>query len=136
CLGWSSGMCYPLRVPPVWGRDRRPQSNMEAADVLEILDSLDGFRVGGWVGGGWGVDALLGAQTRPHDDLDVLVQLRDVLRLEEALARFGYERGHGDAPLSFEMTDALGRQVDVHPIEFTPNGDAIYTMRAGRDWVY
>jgi lincosamide nucleotidyltransferase A/C/D/E len=29
-----------------------------------------------------------------------------------------------------------GRQVDVHPIEFAPNGAAIYRMHDDRDWVY
>jgi lincosamide nucleotidyltransferase A/C/D/E len=109
---------------------------MEAEHVLELLESLDAFRVGVWLDGGWGVDALLGAQRRPHDDLDVLVQLLDVPRLEEALAGLGYEHVHGEAPQSFEMTDAQGRQVDVHPIEILPNGDAIYSMAEGGNWVY
>jgi lincosamide nucleotidyltransferase A/C/D/E len=39
-------------------------------DVLEILAALDGFGV--WIGGGWGIDALAGRQTRPHDDLDLM----------------------------------------------------------------
>ena len=33
---------------------------MTAADVLEIVDLLEGVGVESWVDGGWGVDALLG----------------------------------------------------------------------------
>jgi lincosamide nucleotidyltransferase A/C/D/E len=34
-----------------------------------------------WVDGGWGVDALLGEQTRPHKDLDIAIQQKDVPQL-------------------------------------------------------
>jgi len=40
-----------------------------AEHVLEILTALHGTDV--WIGGGWGVDALVGEQTRPHGDLDL-----------------------------------------------------------------
>jgi lincosamide nucleotidyltransferase A/C/D/E len=38
-----------------------------------------------WIDGGWGVDALLGAQTRPHKDLDIAIEERDVAGLSAAL---------------------------------------------------
>src|SRR6266700_6998743 len=44
---------------------------MTAADVLEIVDLLERVGVEPWVNSGWGVDALLGEQTRPHEDLDL-----------------------------------------------------------------
>jgi len=44
---------------------------MTAGDVLEIVDLLEGVGVESWVDGGWSVDALLGEQTRPHEDLDL-----------------------------------------------------------------
>ncbi|MGH8515394.1 MAG: nucleotidyltransferase domain-containing protein [Gammaproteobacteria bacterium] len=34
--------------------------------------------------GGWGIDALLGAQTRPHKDLDLLIRLEDVAKVASA----------------------------------------------------
>ena len=36
-----------------------------------------------WIIGGWGVDALLRKQTRTHDDLDVIVQQKDVGKANE-----------------------------------------------------
>jgi lincosamide nucleotidyltransferase A/C/D/E len=42
--------------------------------------------------GGWGVDALLGRQTRPHKDLDVLVPVDDLADLERVLGRHDFTR--------------------------------------------
>jgi len=42
---------------------------MTRQDVVEILGWLDGGDVAVWLDGGWGVDALVGEQTRDHDDL-------------------------------------------------------------------
>jgi hypothetical protein len=48
------------------------------ADVIEVLDALDSAGVEWWVLGGWGVDALIGEQTRAHKDLDLAVFLTDL----------------------------------------------------------
>ena len=50
---------------------------MNAERVLEILDRLRSHGVTASVDGGWGVDALVGRQTRPHEDLDLVVALGD-----------------------------------------------------------
>ena len=129
--------CHTWFVTAVWGRGRNPRSDMEAHRVLDLMDCLASSGVSAWLDGGWGVDALLGTQTRPHDDLDLIVRLEDVGTLEEALGRLGYSRVHGAPPSSFEMTDADGHQVDVHPVHFNATGEAIYRMDDGRgDWVY
>jgi lincosamide nucleotidyltransferase A/C/D/E len=46
--------------------------------VAEILGRLDGAGIWYCVEGGWGVDALLGEQTREHDDLDLAVRLEEL----------------------------------------------------------
>ena len=46
---------------------------MRLADVVEILSDLRAAGCRVWVAGGWGVDALVGRQTRPHRDLDLAV---------------------------------------------------------------
>jgi hypothetical protein len=45
---------------------------------------------GVWIDGGWGVDALLGVQTRPHKDLDVAVEPKQVAALREFLHKQEY----------------------------------------------
>jgi lincosamide nucleotidyltransferase A/C/D/E len=90
-----------------------------------------------WIDGGWGVDALLEEQTREHDDLDLVVELADVPRLEGVLVDLGYRRVAGAAPKSFVLIDAEGHQVDVHPVVFdAERGGGVYLMDDGREWVY
>jgi lincosamide nucleotidyltransferase A/C/D/E len=108
---------------------------MSADAVVALLDALEDCGVAVWLDGGWGVDALLGEQTRPHDDLDVIVALHDVPRLQETLQRLGYSLVRGRPPMSFEMTEGEGRQVDVHPVVFNDKGDGVYQME-DRQWAY
>ena len=109
---------------------------MTAADVVGLLDCLEAAGVEVWLDGGWAVDAALGAQTRSHDDLDVIVEMRHVKAARNALARRGYAHGRGIEPMSFEVVDLEGRQVDVHPVVFNASGDGIYRMDDGEEWTY
>jgi lincosamide nucleotidyltransferase A/C/D/E len=118
-------------------RDREPRAPMEADEVVRLLDAAETAGVTLWIDGGWGVDALLGRETREHDDLDVVVTLADVPRLTRALTAAGYKRVAGQAPKSFVLVDAAGRQVDVHPVVFDDaRGGGVYQMDDGREWVY
>lgn len=45
---------------------------MTADGVLSVLSLLQKARAAVWVGGGWGIDALIGEQTRDHRDLDLM----------------------------------------------------------------
>jgi hypothetical protein len=38
-----------------------------------------------WSAGGWALDLFVGAQSRPHDDLDVRILRRDVLEVLSTL---------------------------------------------------
>jgi lincosamide nucleotidyltransferase A/C/D/E len=44
---------------------------MELGEVLGVLADLTEAGCSVWVAGGWGVDALVGRQTRSHRDLDL-----------------------------------------------------------------
>ena len=46
------------------------------AEVLNVLAVLYALGCRFWLEGGWGVDALVGHQTRPHRDLDVDLEAR------------------------------------------------------------
>jgi lincosamide nucleotidyltransferase A/C/D/E len=54
--------------------------------VTEILDRLAARGIEVSVDGGWGVDALLGEQTRAHDDLDLVITRGDCSAAQDALA--------------------------------------------------
>ena len=61
---------------------------MTSVDVLDFYRTMFAMGVEVWIDGGWGVDALLGEQTRFHKDLDIAIQERHVpLLLEVLLAR-------------------------------------------------
>jgi len=42
-----------------------------ADEVVRVLDRLEQDALAAWLDGGWGVDALVGRQTRPHKDVDI-----------------------------------------------------------------
>ena len=117
--------------------ERRPWAPMDVDEVVRLVDLADTAGIEMWIDGGWGVDALLEEQMREHDDLDVVIELANVERLEQSLGRAGYDHVAGDAPKSFILVDALGHQVDVHPVVFdTERGGGVYMMEDGGEWVY
>ena len=109
---------------------------MAAGELIRLLAALDAAEVPVWVDGGWGVDALFGEQRRGHDDLDLVVEMKDVSTLQRVLEDLGYTFQRRDAPLSFELVDPDGRQVDVHPVTFDDHGDGVYQMDGGKTWTY
>ena len=118
------------------GKGRQPRAPMSAARAVTILEQLEARRIGVWLEGGWGIDALLERETREHDDLDVIVPLDQAEEIESALRELGHQAKRGGAPTSFELVDDHGHQVDVHPVAFQPNGDGVYRMESGEDWTY
>ena len=108
-----------------------------AEDSVRIIQRLSAAGIGVWVCGGWGIDALLGRETRPHKDLDILVQLDDIAPARELFERDGYRltelwsenlrttdaRGVG-TDTGFVLEDAAGRQIDLHAISLHADGSA------------
>ena len=117
-------------------RDRLPRHEMEAAEVVRVVEALERGGVTVWLDGGWGVDALLGEQVREHDDLDVVVELSATRALSAMLEGIGYMHVAGAPPKSFVLVDAAGRQVDVHPVRFDDAGGGVYRTDDERDWTY
>ena len=109
---------------------------MTGDDVTTILERLDGARIDAWLDGGWAVDALLGEQTRAHEDLDLIVRVTDVPAMRAALAGDGFELDRGETHSNFVLRDGVGREIDVHPVTFDVDGNGIYRMENGRDWVF
>lgn len=124
-----------------WGRGRSPRTDTDAERVLAVLARLEEAGVRAWLDGGWGVDALLGRQTRAHDDVDLVVPRSDLERLRHALGSLGYvvaQEGEPvpDDPGAFEyLVDPEGRQVDVHPVRFRPDGAAVQRTADGGAWI-
>jgi len=89
---------------------------MTAADVVELVRLLRVHNVDVVLDGGWGVDALLERQTRPHADLDIAIAEDQVATLRRVLDERGF-RVQGESahqPHNFVLVDAVGRRLDVH----------------------
>jgi lincosamide nucleotidyltransferase A/C/D/E len=95
---------------------------MTAADVLEVLQWLGDGKVEVWLMGGWGVDALVGEQTREHEDLDLIVRDDEVSRMSDVLYPHGFLLSRG-AQGGFNLRDERDRLVDVHPVRFDGRGN-------------
>lgn len=94
------------------------------AEVLGVLNAFTAARCRFWLEGGWGVDALVGRQTRPHRDLDLDVDARDEVLALSVLADLGYTVETDWRPNRVELVAPGRGWVDVHPLEFDENGAA------------
>jgi len=92
------------------------RAEMSEDAVVELMQLFDQHGIEVFVDGGWGVDALLGQQTRSHGDLDVALQHKDVPKLRALLEARGYK----DVPrndtrdCNFVMGDDKVHEVDFH----------------------
>jgi hypothetical protein len=59
--------------------------------IGELTTVLQAAGIPHWLFGGWGVDFLVGAVTRPHSDVDLIVWRQDAAEFRELLAGRGYE---------------------------------------------
>ncbi len=122
---------------------------MRAEEVVALYTLLAERGVRVWVDGGWGVDALLGEQTRSHKDFDALVPREDLGRLAAVLADRGFtlkeiwgenrwvahpvrlpvigreERGGSAVATAFVVRDGTGHELDVHALTFDRRGYGI-----------
>jgi lincosamide nucleotidyltransferase A/C/D/E len=109
---------------------------MDAASVLAIVDRLAAAGITVWLDGGWGVDALLHEQTRPHADLDLVVAAADVAPAIDRLSMDGFAVVEDELPTRAMLTDHGGRRVDLHPVVFDAGGGGVQTLQDGRTWRY
>jgi lincosamide nucleotidyltransferase A/C/D/E len=85
----------------------------DVADLIALLEE-NGLEV--YLDGGWAVDAVLGEQTRPHDDLDIAMPHAQVPRLRALLSTRGFREQRRDDSweCNFVLVDEAGRRLDVH----------------------
>jgi lincosamide nucleotidyltransferase A/C/D/E len=122
---------------------------MLAENVISLYTFLLDHGVQLWIGGGWGIDALLRQQTRSHKDLDALVQFDDLAAMAGLLAERGFflheiwsenrwvahatrlpligrETPAGrEVATAFVLRNADDHELDFHVVKFDPRGDVI-----------
>ena len=111
---------------------------VRAEDAVGVYQSFAANKIQVWLTGGWGIDALLHEQTRPHKDLDIIILVDDVVPMRDLLGRAGYglkelwsentwvEDSDGtEIPTAFVLHDAEGREVDAHAMYLDEQGNGI-----------
>jgi len=110
---------------------------VNAEDVIEIIECLAAAGTQVWVCGGWGIDALLGRETRPHKDLDILLHLDDIVRARKLLECDGFslkelwsenaqavDHSGMETATAFVLHDPAGREIDLHALRLDADGGA------------
>ena len=105
-----------------------PKSDTEMSEdvVVQLLQLFEQHGIKVVVDGGWGVDALLGEQTRVHGD--IALEHKDVPKLRALLEA----RGYRDVPrddtrdCNFVMGDKEGHEVDFHSYTFDTHGKLVF----------
>lgn len=87
-----------------------------------VLSDLTAAGCPFWVGGGWGVDALVGRPTRAHRDLDLAIDADHQTGALSVLERRGYVVETDWRPVRVEMAAPGRGWVDLHPVVFDATG--------------
>jgi lincosamide nucleotidyltransferase A/C/D/E len=105
---------------------RRPE--MTQAALLPLLQLFRDAGIGFWLDGGWGVDALLGHQTRKHGDVDMIIADADFAAAQQLLSA----RGFAVQPWNtFVMEDGATLQVNFHVVTFDEAGNGLWYAEPG-----
>lgn len=127
---------------------------MRAEEVVALYTLLAARGVCVWVDGGWGIDALLEEQTRPHKDFDALVAFDNLGALAGVLAGRGFtlkeiwaenrwvahavrlpligreQRAGSEVATAFVVRNGTGYELDVHVLTFDDCGYGIPAWHA------
>ena len=97
-------------------------------DVKQILQFAIDAEIKVFLDGGWGVDALLGHQSRSHNDIDIFVEKKDYQNFIEIIQANGfYEIKMEYTTLNHTVwEDAKNRIIDLHCFEYTGKGEILY----------
>lgn len=112
-----------LRLPAL-ERFKYRYIHTPAPQVLAVLDELAAEGIKGWLAGGWGVDALIGRQTRRHNDIDFVISDDEppFKEIDQALTRQGFwfvGKFHHPgipAPWCHTWRHRAGAKVEVLPV--------------------
>ena len=93
-------------------------------DVCEILEMLSEASVKVFLDGGWGVYALIGRETRTHNDIDLFVEKKDYCITISVITGKGYREVIMDYTTDSHTVwkDDNGRIIDMHCFEYVEDG--------------
>ncbi len=112
------------------------QKEMLASQVLQILQIFKNIQAQTWIVGGWGVDALIGKQTRRHNDVDIAFDAQDEEKIIQTFYQLGYSIVEDARPTRFVLKKTDGTEIDMHPIVFDDSGVGKQLVPGGEPFLY
>ncbi len=102
--------------------------SMTEVAVVELYTAFEKMGITIWIDGGWGVDALLEKQSRPHGDLDLVIQEKDLPILLTFLQHKGCSRiqRSDETAWNFVLGDTEAKFIDLHVINLDEQGNGSY----------
>ena len=132
----DESVCWSKSSVSDAGPEPTVKPDMPAEAAVELLRLFEAAGIDVWLDGGWAVDAALGEQTRPHKDLDIILQISDLPKLREILEDRGFRVQAGGTESNFVLADNHGLEIDVHAMSFDETGNGVYRMSNGQDWIF
>ena len=97
-------------------------------DAKQIIRLATDAEIKVFLDGGWGVDALIGYETRRHNDIDIFVEKKDYNKFIHIIKNNGFY----EIKMEYTTTnhtvweDLKKRIIDLHCFEYTKNGEILY----------
>lgn len=110
-------------------------SQTTAAEVVQIVAWLDANGVVYQINGGWGVDGLVGRQTRAHQDLDVFIDEDHEDAFLSWLTSRSYRVAQDWRPVRVQLSSPQGN-VDVHAMRLDAAGNGMQQGLDGEVYVH
>jgi hypothetical protein len=122
----------PVISPPEI-RSGRGMSEAEQLTALARLDALlERNRIEYWLFGGWAVDFHAGSVTRPHDDLDLAVWLKDRDRVAALLAEEGWNHAPEEGEDGYTGYERCAVRLELAFLARDESGQIYTPLREGR----
>lgn len=102
-------------------KDKQTES-VSKESFLMIIDLLTDLDIRYWVEGGWGIDVLIGKQTREHQDVDIDFDATHEKELLKKLSEIGYQITIDQRPTRVELYHPNYGNIDIHPFEISESG--------------
>jgi Aminoglycoside-2''-adenylyltransferase len=111
---------------------QRVREDAQLAALASIHELLDARRIEYWVFGGWAVDFHAGKVSRPHDDLDLAVWLKDHDRIAALLAADGWSNAPEEGEDGYTGYDRGDVRLELAFLARDTNEDIYTPLKEGR----
>jgi hypothetical protein len=106
------------------------RAQLDALDTVHRRFAAEGVQY--WLFGGWAVDFHVGAVTRPHDDLDIAIWLRELTTVARLLRQDGWTHEHANGQEGSTLFTRRGVRLELAFLQCDDDGDPYTPLAQGR----